>query len=151
MFTFNEERLAYLLSKLQAEINKKVDKDKYVKEASKNTNGAFTVVADNEDPFNENTMIKLSDIQSVIPDILVGEKVDAFLEDRQLSAEVFTPQEKAILAEILAEGSLEELINKRLAEIDMEGYAENIKDIDDPVIQAYLLLREQMLGKRNDN
>ena len=36
MFTFNEERLAYLLSKLQAEINKKVDKDKYVKDASKN-------------------------------------------------------------------------------------------------------------------
>ena len=47
--------------------------------------------------------------------------------------------------------ALEELINKRLEEIDMEGYAENISEINDPVIQAYLLLREQMLGKRNDN
>ena len=114
MFTFNEERLAYLLSKLQAEINKKVDKDKYIKEASENANGAFTVVADNTNPFDESTMIKLSDIQSVIPLIAVGAKVDATLEDKKLSAEVFTPQEKAILAEILTEGSLDELINKRL-------------------------------------
>jgi hypothetical protein len=59
-------------------------------------------------------MIKLSDIQSVIPLIAVGAKVDATFEDKQLSAEVFTPQEKAILAEILAAGSLNELINSRL-------------------------------------
>ena len=62
MFTFNEERLAYLLSKLQFEIDKKVSKD----------------------------------------------------GDKQLSAEVFTQEEKAILAEILAAGSIDELIDARL-------------------------------------
>ena len=43
--------------------------------------------------------------------------------------------------------ALEELINKRLAEIDMEGYCDDLSEINDPVIQAYLLLRDQMLGK----
>ena len=114
MFTFNEDRLAYLLSKLQVEINKKVDKDKYVKEAAINANGAFVVVDDNTDPFDKNSMIKLSDIQSVIPDVAVGAKVNAIFEDKQLSAEVFTPKEKAMLAEILDAGSLEDLINNRL-------------------------------------
>jgi hypothetical protein len=47
--------------------------------------------------------------------------------------------------------ALEELINRRLAEIDMEGYCGDISEVNDYVIQMYLQLRDQMLGKRNDN
>ena len=45
--------------------------------------------------------------------------------------------------------ALEELINKRLKELDMEDYSGDLAEIDDHVIRQYLMLKDAMF-KRND-
>ena len=106
MFTFNEDMLAYLLRKLQFEIDKKVDKEQYIKELVKDNSGSIEVVADDTDPFDEETMIKLSDAQALLPDLVVGDIVNAVYEDKQLSEAVFTDKEKEFLNQIIANGGL---------------------------------------------
>jgi hypothetical protein len=104
VFTFNEERLGYLLNKLKLELDKKIDKDKYIKELVKNDAGAFEIVADDKDPFDAASMIKVSDAKALVPELEEGDKANAVFADKQLSEAVFTDKEKEALKEIIENG-----------------------------------------------